>query len=403
MSLDSGKETISGFKNPVAYRVAGVYGGLFLYVGMALPFWALWLADIGMTPGEIGFLIGFPALVKLLTSPFIGQLCDKSGIVRRPMMILLILSGLFFSGFFFLHSFSALIVVTLLFSTAYYAVGPLMESYTIRVCDRYNLQYGRIRSVGSAVFVFTSVLFGKYLDHYGYGYFLYFCVASLAFTFVAIFMLPGEKKKPPPPTMETVGRDLTPLKFLLTNRRFIMFLVVISLIQMSHGFIYVMGSVHWAAQGIDNATIGALWSIGVIAEIAVFVFAGGIIRRFRPMYVLSFIALFGAVRWWVLAMTSYLPLLIIVQTFHGLTYAATHLVSMYFLSSRVPDKYFMTAQSLYSSVPMGFSLGMVMLLSGPLYNMFGGQGYFFMAALCGSVVFMAGFVRRVDKLDKKES
>lgn len=175
-----------------------------------------------------------------------------------------------------------------------------------------------------------------------------------------------------------------------------MFLIVLSLIQMSHGFIYVMGSYYWAKQGIDNETIGALWSIGVVAEILIFIFAGRFITRFRPMYVLAVIAVFGVVRWSVLAVSVSLPLLFFVQTFHGLTYGASHLVAMYFLSSRVPDKYFMTAQSLYSSVPMGLSIGIVMILSGPLYDMLAGRAYFIMAALSLMVLFIAKSVRRVE-------
>lgn len=391
----STKEHISGFKNPVAYKVGGVYGGLFIYVGIALPFWALWLAEVGLSPAEIGFLLGFPSFLKLFSSPFIAQLCDKWGTVRRPMLVLMALSTLFFVGYFFITTFSSFVLVTLFFSVAYSSVAPLMESYAVRACDKYNLQYGRVRSVGSIVFVITSVLFGKYLDYFGYDNFLYFCIASMVITFFAIFLLPRECRKPEPQHTEEKDSGISPLKFLLTSRQFIMFLVVLSLIQMSHGFIYVLGSYHWASQGLDNETIGALWSIGVIAEILIFIFAGRIVTRIRPMYFLAIIAVFGAVRWVVLAMTVSLPLLFFIQTFHGLTYGASHLVAMYYLSSRVPDKYFTTAQSLYSSVPMGFSLGLVMLLSGPLYNLFGGQTYYFMAALCLIVLFLVKSVRRV--------
>lgn len=389
------KENISGFRKPVAYKVGGLYSGLFLYVGIVLPFWALWLAKAGMSPGEIGFLMGFPSFLKVLSSPFIAQICDKTGMVRRPMMVLLALAILFFSGYFVVVSFTYFVLVTILFSVVYFAVSPLVESYAVRICDKYNLQYGRIRSVGSIVFIITSVLFGKYLDHFGYDNFLYFCIGSLFITFFAVFLLPREGRKPQQ-NVGLVSGDDPPLKFLLTSRPFIMFLVVLSLIQMSHGFIYVLGSYHWARQGIDNATIGVLWSIGVMAEILVFIFAGRIVTRVRPMYLLVIIAVFGVIRWMVLAVTVSLPLLFVVQTFHGLTYGASHLVAMYYLSSRVPDKYFMTAQSLYSSVPMGLSIGAVMLLSGPLYNMWGGGAYYVMAALCLMVLFIARFVRRVE-------
>ncbi len=391
----STKEKISGFKNPVAYKVGGVYSGLFIYVGIALPFWALWLAKVGLSPAEIGFLMGFPSFLKILSSPFIAQLCDKWGTVRRPMMALIALAALFFTGYFFITGFSAFVLVTLLFSVVYSSIAPLMESYAVRACDKYNLQYGRIRSVGSFVFVITSILFGKYLDHFGYDNFLYFCLASMVITFFAVFLLPRERRKPETKNKEPIDEIVSPLKFLLTSRRFIMFLIVLSLIQMSHGFIYVLGSYHWAALGIDNETIGVLWAIGVAAEILIFIFAGSIVTRVRPMYLLAGIACFGVVRWVVLAQTASLPLLVLAQTFHGLTYGASHLVAMYYLSSRVPDKYFMTAQSLYSSVPMGLSLGIVMLASGPLYDLFGGQTYYFMAGLCLMVLFMVKFVRRV--------
>lgn len=388
------KDNISGFKNPVAYKVGGVYGGMFCYVGIVLPFWALWLARVGMTPGEIGFLMGLPSFLKAASSPFIAQLCDKTGMVRRPMLLLLALSTFFFSGYFFVTDFSFFVIVTILFSVTYFALMPLIESYAVRVCDKHNLQYGRVRSVGSIVFVIVSVGFGKYLDHFGYDNFLYFCIGSMVITFIAVFLLPREGRGPQK-DRQTGTDDSSPLKFLLTDRSFIMFLVVLSLIQMSHGFIYVMGSYHWSAQGIDNGTIGVLWSIGVVAEILIFIFGGRIVTRFRPMHMLVIIALFGGVRWMVLATTVSLPLLIIVQTFHGLTYGASHLVAMYYLSSRVPDKYFMTAQSLYSSVPMGLSIGVVMILSGPLYEMLGGRSYFVMAGLCLMVLFIARFVRRV--------
>ena len=198
-------ENISSFRKPVAYRVAGAYSGFFLYVGMVLPFWALWLAKVGMSPGEIGFLLGFPSFLKVLSSPFIAQLCDKWGTVRRPMMVLQALAVFFFVGYFFISSFSHFVLVTMLFSIVLRAISPLMESYAVRTCDKYGMQYGRLRSVGSIVFVIVSVLFGKYLDHFGYDNFLYFCLASLVITFFAVFFLPREQRKPVSPSCRSRG------------------------------------------------------------------------------------------------------------------------------------------------------------------------------------------------------
>jgi len=391
------RDPVSGFRQPIAYKISGVYGGFFLYVGIVLPFWALWLAEVGLSPGEIGFLIGFPSFLKIISSPFIAQQCDKWGMTRRPMLGLLALAILFFCGYFFFIGFSFFALVTLFFSVALTGFIPLIESYAVRACDRHHLQYGRLRSVGSIFFVMVSVGFGHYLDHYGYDNFLYFGVGSLVLTFLAVFLLPRDQRPPPRQSPDPEVKAVSPLKFLFSSREFVMFLVVLSLIQMSHGFIYVMGSVYWHDQGIDNQTIGALWSVGVIAEIGVFIFAGRIIARFRPMYVLGVIAVFGVIRWLALAVSLSVPLLFLAQSLHGLTYGAAHLVAMYYLSSRVPDQYFTTAQSLYSSVPLGLAQGTVMLLAGPMYEQAGGAAYYVMAALCFAVLFIARFVRRVAK------
>lgn len=383
------------FRHPVAYKISAVYGGLFIFIGIFLPFWALWLSLIGLSPVEISILIGFPSIFKVFLSPYVGQLCDKWGQIRRPLLVILILSIVSFCFYFTTTSFFGLALVTLVFSLIYYSSMPLVESYAVRSCDQNNLNYGKIRSVGSIVFILISIAFGYYLDRFGYDDFLYYMLGALVITFFAVFMLPHDHIKLQD-EQEDEGESRSPLKRLLTNKNFIAFLVVQSLIHMSHGFIYVMGSYHWQAQGIDKFMIGILWSVGIFTEILIFMVGGKIIAAYRPMHLLSIIAAFGALRWLVIGMTSSVPILIAVQTLHGLTYGATHLVAMYFLSSRVPRSLFTSAQSLYSSVPMGLALGGMMLFSGTLYDYFQGYAYFFMAFLCLIAIVVARNVRRVE-------
>jgi len=387
----------NGFQNPVAYKLSGVYGGLFLYVGIFLPFWALWLADVGLSPAEISILIGFPSIMKVLSSPYVGQLCDKWGQLRRPLLVIMALSILIFCFYFFTTRFFGLAIVTFAFSLVYYAATPLVESYAVRSCDQHQLNYGRIRSVGSIVFILVSTVFGYYLDHHGYGTFLYFGLGALLVTFIAVFILPHDHIRLPNVDPEgSEGSDMSPLKTLLTNRNFLAFLTVQSLIYMSHGLMYVMGSYYWEEQGIDKFMIGILWSVGVLAEILVFMVGSKIVSAYRPMYLLSIIAFFGILRWMVIGMTLSLPVLFAVQTIHGLTYGAAHLVAMFFLSSRVPRKLFTSAQSLYSSIPSGLALGGMMLFSGTLYDLFQGRAYYFMALLCLLALIATRFVRKIE-------
>src|SRR5262249_34141478 len=55
---------------------------------------------------------------------------------------------------------------------------------------------------------------------------------------------------------------------------FLLFLLAASMIQASHALYYAFGTLHWRAQGFADGTIGALWALGVIAEIALFAVSG---------------------------------------------------------------------------------------------------------------------------------
>ena len=55
---------------------------------------------------------------------------------------------------------------------------------------------------------------------------------------------------------------------------FLLFLLAASTIQASHALYYTFGTLHWRAQGFADGTIGALWALGVVAEIGLFAVSG---------------------------------------------------------------------------------------------------------------------------------
>jgi PPP family 3-phenylpropionic acid transporter len=65
---------------------------------------------------------------------------------------------------------------------------------------------------------------------------------------------------------------------LLRAPLFLLFVLAASLIQSSHALYYSFGSLNWRAQGVSDGVIGALWSVGVVAEVALFAISGRVIR-----------------------------------------------------------------------------------------------------------------------------
>ncbi len=76
-----------------------------------------------------------------------------------------------------------------------------------------------------------------------------------------------------------------------------MFLLAASCVQASHALYYSFGSLHWRAQGIPAGAIGALWSVGVVAEVALFAVSGRVIAYCGTARLLMLAGLAATLRW----------------------------------------------------------------------------------------------------------
>jgi MFS transporter, PPP family, 3-phenylpropionic acid transporter len=90
------------------------------------------------------------------------------------------------------------------------------------------------------------------------------------------------------------------------------------------------------------------------------------------------------VRWVLMAGEAPLPLLLVAQAMHALTFGAAHLGAMHFMARALPAQWAATGQSLYSATVSGIGFGLVMAVSGTLYEAFGTGAYLVMAALAGA-------------------
>jgi PPP family 3-phenylpropionic acid transporter len=84
----------------------------------------------------------------------------------------------------------------------------------------------------------------------------------------------------------------------------------------------------------------------------------------------------------------------LLQTLHALTFGATHLASINFLTHAVPEDRLATAQGLYAAVVAGVVMGSVTIACGPLYRLLGGEAYAVMAFIAGVGLVAAMVLRR---------
>jgi PPP family 3-phenylpropionic acid transporter len=133
----------------------------------------------------------------------------------------------------------------------------------------------------------------------------------------------------------------------------------------SHAMYDSFAVIRWREAGIRPATIALLWSESVAAEVLVFLLIGPpLLRLLKPTGALAWAALCGLLRWGVMAQTTELAALALVQPLHGFTFALLHLASMRLITDTVPSVMAGTAQAVYSLVGVGGATAVFMIVSG---------------------------------------
>ncbi|HEX8988442.1 MAG TPA: MFS transporter, partial [Rhodocyclaceae bacterium] len=118
--------------------------------------------------------------------------------------------------------------------------------------------------------------------------------------------------------------------------------------------LYVFFSIHLVEHGYGKTLVGALWSLGVLAEVLVFAFLPRLMRAvsLREILLASFalaVLRFLLIGWEV----DSLPLLLAAQVMHGATFGAYHAAAVTALNRWFPGQQQGRVQAIYGSVSFG--------------------------------------------------
>jgi PPP family 3-phenylpropionic acid transporter len=209
---------------------------------------------------------------------------------------------------------------------------------------------------------------------------------------IAIWLLPAPPSDRPRHDFRVSLRvTLAQARELLRSRTFLVFLIAAGLDQGSHAVYYNFGAPNWLRLGYPGWLIGALWPLGVVIEVTLFVFSLRVVHALGATRLLILGCASCVLRWTILAFDPPLPTVIFAQLLHGGTFALAHLGAMYFILRAVPPRLAATAQSLYAVGTNGIAMGLATIAAGPLYAAYHGRVYLMMSAM-GLVALSFAFV-----------
>ncbi|MDO8605228.1 MAG: 3-phenylpropionate MFS transporter [Phaeospirillum sp.] len=374
-------------RRSAAVRLAAFYAAIFAAVGIHIPFWPLWLKDRGLSPSEIGLLVAAGYLTKLVANPLVGHLVDHRGDRKRPMVVLALAAGLLWLAFPLTTGFVPILIMTVVAIFPFSSLMPVGESLAMMVVHTHRLDYGQVRLWGSLAFIAAATLVGKTLSGWPVSILPWLIAATLLLTAASCATLPDAKIPPqdsPPP----------PVRPLLVNGVFLLFLLTASLNQAGHTVYYAFATIHWNAAGLSDTVIGLLWSEGVVAEVLLFAFSGRVVARFGPVRLLLAAALGGAVRWAILGVTADMAWVAVAQFLHATTFGCAHLGAMHFILRAVPHSLSARAQGVYAAIAVGLAPGLMTPWSGYLYERLGGGSFLAMAGLSAASAVLAWRLNR---------
>jgi PPP family 3-phenylpropionic acid transporter len=373
-----------------ATRLALLYAAISLFAGVQLPFFPLWLKAKGLDATTIGLVLAVPMMVRVIAIPLTAREADRRDALRAALIVVAAASVVGYLLLAFAEGAAAILAAFALASLAATPVMPLADTYALKGLGQRGRAYGPVRLWGSAAFIVGNFAAGLATDVMAPRYLIWLIVAGVAI--VALATLPLE-----PLTTPATGAAAVPRKTLLRDPAFLAVIIGGSLIQSSHAVYYAFSTLAWHARGLDGSAIGALWALGVVAEIVLFALQSRLPRALTPNALLILGALGATLRWSVMAFDPPVAALPFLQLLHAASFGATHLGAVTFIARHAPPGQAASAQGYYA-IAQGAAMAAATGVSGWLFGAFGSAAYGAMALAAiagGACGVIAHMTRRV--------
>ncbi|EMX6285511.1 3-phenylpropionate MFS transporter [Providencia rettgeri] len=363
------------------------YFTYFFAYSIFLPFWSVWLQGEGIDAEMIGVLLGVGLAARFLGAMFITPLVKEPSKLITALRLLAGLSLIFSVGFALGSHWAWLLFVMIGFNLFFAPMVPLGDSLAGTWQKQFTFDYGKIRVWGSIAFIIGSSLMGYLAGVWGNKAIMVALIVS------CLALLLGAMLKPaimPMGAAKIEGGNKVTFKQLIADKNVVRFLICVTLLQGAHAAYYGFASLFWKEASYSDLVIGNLWSLGVVAEVIVFMLSHRLFRRWSARNLLLLSAFCGIIRWGLMGAFTALPVLIVVQILHSGTFTICHLAAMRFISARKENE-IIPLQGVYSALATGGGLAVLTIIVGYIYERVPahhGVVFYLMALLAVPAVFI---------------
>ncbi len=367
--------------------LAVFFASYFSYVGLFSPYLSLWLNSRGFSPAEIGVLVSPLQWTRVIGPPFWGWMADRATARQVPLLLrwsavmALAIAGLLIANW----SFWALFFV--LFAMSLFLTGqvPIAESLAMQTSKGDLGQYGRVRVWGSVGFIGAVLVSGWAFDQFGIGALPYGLMLLLGLVAWSAGRLPAR----PVHNLDDLASQPLAFRRVLAQPRVRGFLLASFLMLLAHAPLYTLFSLWLEGHGYSRIEIGLLWTLGVVAEIAVFQFQKPFFGRWgvRKIWLASYLV--TALRFGLIAVSQgQLVFLVIAQLLHAVTFGLHHSASVGLVQKWFPAQAQARGQALYTMAAYGLGGSLGGILAGWVWEAVAPEASFWLSVAAAMVGFM---------------
>lgn len=372
---------------PIPYwRLSSFYLCYFATLGSFIPYWSLYLNDSHFNPAQIGQLSALLVGTKIIAPNLWGWVADRSGNSLHFIRWTSFYAAILFSWFLTAHSYFEFALLTVVFSFFWNAPLPLYEAATLAHLKSEAHHYSRVRLWGSIGFIVAVLGVGKLLDTQPINLLPVLITSCLGLTWLTTVITPKVR-----PSLS--HQPATRLRHIVMKTEILAFLSVYVLIQIAHAPYYVFYSIYLKEHHYSTMVTGLFWSLGVFAEIVLFLLMRRMLRRYSLRRILLTSLAFAILRWWLI---GHYPdedwVLAIAQTLHAATFGGSHIAAIHFVHHYFDQNHQSKGQALYHSLSFGLGGMLGSWFGGQYWESLGSYTIFSLASACCALAWLVAYI-----------
>lgn len=359
-----------------------------VYFGMLalfIPFLPVFLSEQGLTPKQIGFIVGTGGFVTIITQPLWGMISDKTKAMRNVLLLLLTLATILGYLLFTAEQFGMLVAFSMGVYFFLMAIDPLTESLNFTIAEQARISYGAIRTYGALGYALASLAAGYVMNWFGMSSIALFFVALGAVGIVIMMTMPNVAASSSPVTLGALAT-------FFKDKKTVLFLVLVFISSVPARMNDTFLGVHIRALGGSTEQVGQAFFFAAGSEIIVFALSFWWLRKGKELLTITFAAFFFFVRFFVSAFVVDPQILALVQVLQMLTFPIFYTAAIQYLYRIVPTEWRATGQTILALLFFGVSGIIASYAGGVLYDTVSGQNFYFVLATISLISTLFGLI-----------